>query len=79
MLLGLFLGAFVPPATPEFLMVASQAAEARGFHSLWLGEHVVLFDEYAHEYPYNATGAFPVAGVGGLVEPWTTLATSLAV
>jgi probable F420-dependent oxidoreductase len=34
----------------------------------------VLFDEYAREYPYNATGDFPVSGVGGLVEPWTTLA-----
>jgi probable F420-dependent oxidoreductase len=74
MLLGLFLGAFVPPTTPEFLVAAAQAAEARGFNSLWLGEHVVLFDTYAKEYPYNATGAFPVSGVGGLVEPWTTLA-----
>ena len=55
-------------------MVAAQAAEARGFHSLWLGEHVVLFDEYAQEYPYADTGDFPVAGEGGMVEPFTTLA-----
>ncbi|MPY93321.1 MAG: TIGR03619 family F420-dependent LLM class oxidoreductase [Acidimicrobiia bacterium] len=71
--LGLFLGAFVPPSTPAFLATAARAAEARGFHSLWVGEHVVLFDEYAKEYPYATTGAFPVAGEGGMTEPFTTL------
>ena len=43
--IGLILGAFVPPSTPGLLSTAARAAEERGFHSLWVGEHVVLFDE----------------------------------
>ncbi|MDH4145095.1 MAG: LLM class F420-dependent oxidoreductase [Acidimicrobiia bacterium] len=72
--IGLFLGAFVPPVTPKFLVAAAQAAEARGFHSVWVGEHVVLFDRYAKNYPYAETGEFPLSGEGGMTEPFTTLA-----
>ena len=72
--IGLFLGAFVPPMTPAFLATAARAAEARGFHSLWVGEHVVLFDRYAKEYPYAETGEFPASGEAGMTEPFTTLA-----
>lgn len=71
---GLFLGAFVPPSTPAFLATAAKAAEARGFHSLWVGEHVVLFDRYAKEYPYAESGEFPASGEAGMAEPFTTLA-----
>ncbi len=74
MRIGLFLGAFAPPVTPTFLAAAARAAEERGFHSLWLGEHVVLFDEHAKRYPYADGGEFPVKGEGGMVEPFTTLA-----
>jgi len=74
MKLGLFLGAFVPPNTPEFLATAARAAEERGFHSVWLGEHVVLFDVHANNYPYADSGQFPLSGEGGMVEPFTTLA-----
>jgi probable F420-dependent oxidoreductase len=74
MQIGLFLGAFVPFSTPQFLTRAAQAAEARGFQSLWVGEHVVLFDEYAKEYPYSEKGEFPVSGEGaGMAEPFGTL------
>ena len=72
--IGLFLGAFVPPSTPTYLAAAARAAEARGFHSLWLGEHVVLFDQHAKEYPYAESGEFPLRGEGGMAEPFTTLA-----
>ena len=72
--IGLFLGAFVPPMSPAFIATAARAAEARGFHSLWVGEHVVLFDAYAKEYPYSDSGEFPLSGEGGMTEPFTTLA-----
>lgn len=72
--IGLFLGAFVPPNTPEFLLAAARGAEARGFHSVWVGEHVVLFDKYAKEYPYAESGEFPLKGEAGMTEPFTTLA-----
>ena len=55
-----------PPATPAFLAKAARAAEERGFHSLWVGEHVVLFDAYAKEYPYSDSGEFPLSGEGGM-------------
>jgi probable F420-dependent oxidoreductase len=74
MRIGLFLGAFVPPMTPAFVATAARAAEARGFHSLWVGEHVVLFDAYAKEYPYAESGEFPLSGEAGMTEPFTTLA-----
>ena len=72
--IGLFLGAFVPPVSPAFLAAAAKGAEARGFHSVWVGEHVVLFDRYAKEYPYADSGEFPLSGEGGMAEPFTTLA-----
>jgi probable F420-dependent oxidoreductase len=72
--IGLFLGAFYPTVSPAFLAKAAQAAEERGFHSVWVGEHVVLFDQYAKEYPYAESGEFPVSGEAGMAEPFTTLA-----
>jgi len=72
--IALFLGAFVPPTTPLFLSRAAKAAEANGFHSVWVGEHVVLFDRYAKEYPYAESGEFPLNGEAGMAEPFTTLA-----
>lgn len=72
--IGLFLGAFYPTVSPAFLAKATIGAEARGFHSVWLGEHVVLFDAYAKVYPYAADGEFPVSGEAGMAEPFTTLA-----
>lgn len=74
MKIGLFLGAFYPTVTPAFLAKAAVAAEERGFHSLWVGEHVVLFDQYAKTYPYAESGEFPVSGEAGMAEPFTTLA-----
>ena len=50
-----------------------KGAEARGFHSIWLGEHVVLFDNYDAEYPYEENGKIPVGGDRGLLEPITAL------
>ncbi len=74
MKVGLFLGAFYPHVTPDYLAAAARGAEARGFHSVWVGEHVVLFDQYAKTYPYAEDGSFPVSGEAGMTEPFTTLA-----
>jgi probable F420-dependent oxidoreductase len=70
---GLFLGVAVPPATPAWLGAVAGAADERGFSTLWLGEHVVLFDEHAKRYPYADSGAFPIQGEAGMAEPFTTL------
>src|SRR2546427_9655254 len=70
-------GAFVPVSTlnarPEFAQALGPTLEERNFESLWVAEHVVLFDDYASEYPYDDSGRFPGGGDSGLLEPWTAL------
>lgn len=69
---------WVPTATPlctgELLVRLAQQAEARGYGGIWVGEHVVLFDEYQSRYPYAPDGRIPVIPESGLLEPFTALA-----
>jgi probable F420-dependent oxidoreductase len=44
-----------------------------------VAEHVVLFDDYASQYPYSPDGRFPGGGDSGLLEPLTALAYLAAV
>jgi probable F420-dependent oxidoreductase len=68
--LGLFVPLGAPAATPEFVATLGRHAEALGFHSLWLAEHVVLFDGHASRYPYAADGRFPLRGEAGFLDPF---------
>ena len=63
-----------PISTPELLSTIGKEAEERGFSCLWVGEHVVLFEEYASSYPYAADGKMPAPPGTGLLEPFNTLA-----
>jgi probable F420-dependent oxidoreductase len=71
------IGAFAftanPFATPEYLLTLGTGAEQRGFHSLWVAEHVVLFDQYDSKYPYAADGRIPAPSEAGPIEPFATL------
>ena len=49
-----------PFTTPELLAVIGEEAEQRGVGTIWVGEHVVLFDEYGSVYPYAQDGRVPV-------------------
>lgn len=71
---GLFAPVISPSNDAAYLSVLARGAEERGFHALWLGEHVVLFDEYEAEYPYAEDGRIPIGGERGLLEPVTALA-----
>lgn len=62
-----------PFATSEYLEAVCGEAEARGVDRIWVGEHVVLFDEYGSRYPYAADGRIPVGGETGLLDPLITL------
>jgi len=77
------IGLFVPLSTfnanAAFLRVLGPAVEERGFESIWVAEHVVLFDDYASQYPYSPTGKFPGGGDTGLLEPLTALTYLAAV
>jgi len=63
-----------PHATPEFIRSLGEGAEERGIHSLWVAEHVVLFDDYQSRYPYAADGRLRGRGDTGPLEPFAALA-----
>lgn len=76
-------GAFVPlgsmNANAGFLRALGPALEERGFESVWVPEHVVLFDEYESAYPYAPDGRFPGGADTGILEPFTALTYLAAV
>jgi probable F420-dependent oxidoreductase len=61
------------------MRAVGREAEERGFESIWVAEHVVLFDEYDSTYPYDPSGRFPTGGDAGLLEPFTALTYLAAV
>ena len=77
------IGLFAPlgngNASAEILRALGREAEDRGFESIWVAEHVVLFDDYESQYPYAADGRFPGGGDTGLLEPLTALTYLAAV
>jgi probable F420-dependent oxidoreductase len=79
MKLGLFVPLASPFATAGYLRELGSAAESLGFDSLWVAEHVVLFDDYASRYPYSPDGRIPAGGESGILEPFTALASLAAV
>ncbi|HEX2576081.1 MAG TPA: LLM class F420-dependent oxidoreductase [Aquihabitans sp.] len=76
-------GVFVPlgngNASPEILRAVGREVEDRGFESIWVPEHVVLFDEYSSSYPYSPDGRFPGGADSGLLEPLGALTFLAAV
>jgi len=57
---------------PQVAAQAARAIEERGFHAIWVPEHVVLFDDYESTYPYSPDGK--IGGFGkGMMEPFTAL------
>jgi probable F420-dependent oxidoreductase len=73
MKVGLFAPLTNPFATPEYIQAMGAGAEERGFDSIWMAEHVVLFDEYASQYPYAADGRIPVPTESGMLDPFAAL------
>jgi probable F420-dependent oxidoreductase len=63
-----------PIASGAYLAAVASQAEERGIGTLWVGEHVVMFDRYKSKYPYSIDGKMPLPGETGLLEPFTTLA-----
>ena len=46
--------------------------EAMGVESLWMGEHVVLFDKTSNPYPGSRDGKLPVPDGGGMLDTVAT-------
>lgn len=76
-------GVFVPlgngNATAEILRAVGREVEGRGFESIWVPEHVVLFDDYESQYPYSPDGKFPGGAESGMLEPLQALTYLAAV
>jgi probable F420-dependent oxidoreductase len=53
---GLHVPHFGPLATPEFMADTARQAEALGFDSIWLSDHVFVPVEITSEYPYRSDG-----------------------
>ncbi len=73
MRISLFAPLINPHNDAAYVKALAIGAEERGFHGIWLGEHVVLFDDYDAEYPYAEDGRIPVGSDRGLLEPFTAL------
>ena len=72
MQIGLFSTFMSPISDRAMLKDFAQQAEDVGIHSLWMGEHVVLFDETEHPYPGSRDGKLPVPEGGGLLDTVAT-------
>lgn len=79
MRISLFAPVISPINDAAYLSALARGAEDRGFHGIWLGEHVVLFDQYEAQYPYQDDGRIPVGADNGLLEPITALSFMAAV
>ena len=72
MKIGVFSTFMSPHATPDAVASVAQSVEQAGLESLWMGEHVVLFDEMEFPYPASADGRIPVPEGGGLLDTVAT-------
>jgi len=61
-------------ARPEPLQQVAQKAEALGYESLWIPEHLAVPMEMTTPYPYSADGKFPGGTTVNIHDPFVALA-----
>ena len=76
---GLFSLGIGTGARPGVIVKTAEAAERVGVATLWVGEHVVLFDRQDSKYPYSSSGEFPLPGGADWLDPFITLTFAAAV
>lgn len=76
---GLFSLGIGSGARPGVIAKTAEAAERCGVATLWVGEHVVLFDRQDSKYPYSPGGEFPLPGGADWLDPFITLTFAAAV
>lgn len=72
MKIGVFSTFMSPLATPQMIRDFGRRAEDIGLDSIWMGEHVALFDKNTFGYPGSADGRIPVPEGGGLLDVTAT-------
>ena len=60
-------------ARPELLVQVAQKAEALGFESAWIPEHLAVPVIITSRYPYSADGKFPGGPGAALHDPFVAL------
>ncbi|MGE0225296.1 MAG: LLM class F420-dependent oxidoreductase [Acetobacteraceae bacterium] len=72
MKIGVFATFMSPLATPQMIRDFGRRAENIGLESIWMGEHVVLFDRNTYRYPGSKDGRIPVPPGGGMLDVTAT-------
>jgi probable F420-dependent oxidoreductase len=67
-----------PGARPAILCDTARAADAAGFATLWMGEHVVLFEQPQSKYPYSEGGEFSLPPTIDWLDPFVALSFAAA-
>ena len=68
MKIGVFATFMSPLATPSMIKDFGRRAEDIGLDSIWMGEHVALFDKNTFGYPSSKDGRIPVPEGGGMLD-----------
>ncbi len=68
MKIGVFSTFMSPLATPQMVRDFGRRSEDIGLDSIWMGEHVVLFDRNTFPYPSSKDGRIPVPEGGGMLD-----------
>ena len=68
MKIGVFATFMSPLATPQMIRDFGRRAEDIGLGSIWMGEHVALFDRNTFGYPGSKDGRIPVPPGGGMLD-----------
>jgi len=72
--IGAFAAFMTGANSPEALLTLARSLEDAGMESLWLGEHVMLFDEMEFPYPGSADGKLSLPAGSGIPDQATTIA-----
>ncbi|HEY4042336.1 MAG TPA: LLM class F420-dependent oxidoreductase [Rhodopila sp.] len=72
MKIGVFSTFMSPLATPDMIRDFGQRVEGIGLESIWMGEHVALFDKNTYGYPGAKDGRIPVPDGGGMLDVTAT-------
>ncbi len=72
MKIGVFATFMSPIAGPQMIRDFGRRAEDIGLDSIWMGEHVVLFDKNTFGYPDSKDGRIPVPEGGGILDVTAT-------
>jgi len=70
--IGVFATFMSPLATPQMIADFGVQAENAGVESIWMGEHVLLFDDMEFPYPGSRDGRIPVPENGGMLDTVAT-------